>query len=452
MRAFVLAAVMFGGAIPARAETTAPIFRVFLTDGTALACWGEYARVADTLVLTIPIGAGARRTYEFLSLPVSKVDMDKTERYAEAVRAAQFASTRGAAEFAELQDRLSKQLAAIPLLPDPAERVAAAESVRQQLLDWAATSHGYRAADVHRLLEKFDATIVGVRVAAGESRFAINLSAGMAPPAPPKLRAAPGAAETVSLAVKAAAATGNDEVRKAILRRARAAAAALRGTAGETLRALVAARLAAEARVDSLYRWLVADVTRLATRAVDRGDARAIDQLRERVRATDRRWGRQRPPQVTGLLAALDASYDAAAEQRLVLDQWESVRLELDAYKAKIAPLIAELDRLRPLLDAIADLAGTPVTDLVRAQAQTGSMLTTVAGIPAPEGAANPQRLLAAAIERADTAVTTRRNAVATRQLSEARAAADAASGARARLVQLKAALASMILPPKAIR
>ena len=114
----VLAALVLAGASSAGAETVAPVFRVFLKDGTALVSWGEYAHVGDQLVLTLPVGAGARRTYEFVSLPVSSVDMAKTERYAEAVRAAQFASTRGGAEYAALRDRLAKQLAAIPLLPD----------------------------------------------------------------------------------------------------------------------------------------------------------------------------------------------------------------------------------------------------------------------------------------------------------------------------------------------
>ena len=77
----------------------------------------------------------------------------------------------GAAEYRELRDRLAKQLAAIPLLPDAGERLAAAESVRQQLLDWANESHGYKAQDVHQLLQLFDSTIIDLRVAAGESRF-----------------------------------------------------------------------------------------------------------------------------------------------------------------------------------------------------------------------------------------------------------------------------------------
>jgi hypothetical protein len=451
IRVLFVAAMLTGGAARAAAET-APVFRVFLKDGTALACWGEYAQVGDQLVLTLPVGSGARRAYEFLSLPVSSIDMPRTERYAEAVRAAQFAATRGAAEYAELRDRLAKQLAAIPLLPDNGERIAAAESARQQLLDWANTSHGYRAREVHELLKTFEATIIDLRVAAGESRFVLNLTAGVVPPAPPRLRAAPGAAETVALALRAASATGDEEVRKAILKRARSVAASLPGESGTALRAAVADRFRLEARLDSLYRWLRTDVTRRAERFVDDGDTRGVDALRQRVAATDRRWGKRRPAQVTGLLAALDAYYEAAAEHRLVLDQWESTRVELAAYQKQMAPLVAQLDKLRPLLAAITDLAGTPLTDLVRAEEQTGSMVTTLGRVAPPSAAAPVHDLLARAIERADAAVRTRHTAVTTRDLAVAREAAAAAREARARLTEAKAALAAVVRPPKASR
>lgn len=452
MGTLLMVAVMLTGATRAAADVPAPVFRVFLKDGTALACWGEYAAVGDTLVLTIPVGAGAKRTYEFVSLPISSIDMPRTERYAEAVRAAQFASTRGAAEYAELRDRLAKQLAAIPLLPDSGERIAAAESARQQLLDWANTSHGYRAKEVHELLQIFQSTIIDLRVKAGESRFSINLTTGVAPPSAPRLRAAPGAAETVALALRAASATDDEEVRKAIVRRARTAAASLPGESGVALRKAVASRVAAEGRIDSLYRWLKTDVTRHAERAIDQGDARAVDALRQRIAKFDRSWGRRRPSHVAGLLGSLDAYYEKAAEHRLALDQWESVRLELVTYQQQVAPLVMALERLRPTLDAIKDLASTPLTGLVSVQAETGSMIASFGRLTPPPAAVGAHALLTQAIERADFAVRTRQSAVATRQLVVARDAATAAGAALTRLREARAAVAALVRPPKASR
>jgi hypothetical protein len=450
--ALALVAATLAGTAIVHADVPAPIFRVFLKDGTALASWGEYAEVADHLVLTLPIGAGSRRTYEFVTLPVAKVDMVKTEQYAEAVRAAQFAATRGATEYAALRLRLARQIEAIPILPEASERLSAAEGARQQLLDWAATTHGYRAREISDLLQVFDARIVELRLAAGRSDFSLNLSAGVAPPAPPRLRAAPTANETVSLALKAAMATDDEEVRKALLKRARSSAAVLSGTGAAAVRAAVSRRVAAEARLDSLYRWLRTDVTRLAAKAVDAADTRAIDALRDRVERTDRGWGRRRPSQITGLRATLDLYYEAAAQYRLVLDQWEGVRAELVAYQKQMAPLVAALDRRAPLLRAIQDLASTPVTALVRAEEETGAMATTFASLTAPAGAAPAHALIGEAIERANVALRTRHAAVTSRQLPVARQAAIAAAEARARLAAAKSALARLLHPPKAVQ
>ena len=80
----VVTLVVCVGAGRATAATPTQLFRVFLTNGTALVCWGEYARVGDRLVLTVPIGTGPRTAYEFVSIPIDQVDLLKTERTASA--------------------------------------------------------------------------------------------------------------------------------------------------------------------------------------------------------------------------------------------------------------------------------------------------------------------------------------------------------------------------------
>lgn len=440
------------GALFAAAPT--PMFRVFLKDGTPLVCWGEYARVGDRLVLTVPIGTGSRTTYEFVSIPVSRVDLPKTERYAEAVRAAQFAATRGKAEYSELSDRLAAQLASIAAMPDPKERLAIAENARQQLMEWAETSHGYRAKEVSQLLQMFDSAIIDLRVAAGESRFAINLSGGLMPQAPMQLRAAPTARETVDLALKAAAVADSDDVKRALLKRARAAAAALPKGDPRTAKLKVAVdrELAAAVRVEANYRRLDHDVRGLLESAVDRGDVLAVDALRERVLRTDRLLGRQRPEDIRGLLEVIDRKKDAAAEQRLVLDHWQTLQGELRDYQKSTSTLIRTLDGLAGTLNAIRQMAGPPVTILVTAERQTASVVAQFRDLFAPEGASAAHSLLGLAIEQADLAVRTRHRAVDARELSMANDASEAAADSRTRLVQAKEAIAKAMKPPKAIR
>lgn len=437
-----------------QAAAPVPMFRVFLKDGTPLVCWGEYARVGDRLVLTVPIGTGARTTYEFVSIPVSKIDMVKTERYAEAVRAAQFAATRGKTEYTELSDRLAAQLASIATMGDPKDRLAIAENARQQLMDWAAGSHGYRAKEVAQLLQMFDSAIIDLRVAAGESRFAINLSGGVMPAAPMTLRAAPSTRETVDLALKAAQAADSDDVKRALLKRARAVAAALPKGDPRTAKIKVAVdrELAAAVRVEASYRRLDHDVRGLLASAVDRGDVLAVEALRERVLRTDRLLGRQRPDDIRGLLEFADRQKDAAAEQRLVLDHWETLRGELRDYQRATAGLIKTLDGLSITLNAIRKMTGPPLTTLVTAERQTSAVVAQYRELFAPEGASAAHSLLGLAIEQADFAVRTRHRAVDARQLAVAKDAAEAANDARARLVQAKDAIAKAMKPPKAMR
>ncbi len=450
----VFVTVASGVSRAAQAATSTPIFRVFLKSGAALACWGEYARVGDRLVLTVPIGEGARTTYEFVSLPVSRVDMVKTERYAEAVRAAQFAASRGETEYAALRDRLAAQLASIEAQPNAKDRLATAESARQQLIDWAGESHGYRAKEVQQLLQLFDSAIIDLRVAAGESRFSINLSTEFMPSAPVRLRPAPTSRESIELALQAASAADADEARTSLLRRARSAAAALPADDPGTisLREAIDRALSATIRVESAYRRLDRDVRRLAAEAVDRGDVLAIEALRGRVRSTDRQLGLQRPDDVAALFEELDRAHDAAAQQRLVLDHWESTRDGLVAYARDTAGAISTLDGLSATLTEIEQMSGPPVTTLVTAERQTADVVSNFATVVVPEGMLVAHSLLGLAIEQADIAVRTRHRAVEAERLSLAREASAAAADARERLVQAKAALAAAMQPPKAIR
>ena len=458
-RRFVCAVlVLLLAAVPvvrrADAAGATPLFRVFLKDGTPLVCWGEYARVGDQLVLTVPVGQGARTTYEFVSIPVGRVDMVRTERYAEAVRAAQFAASRGGLEYAALSDRLAEELSVITTLSDPKVRLATAERAREELIQWAEGSHGYRAKEVQQLLQMFDSVIVDLRVAAGESRFSINLSGGLMPPVPAKLRADPTARDTIELALKAASVADAADSGRALLRRARAALSLLSQDDPRTvdLRGRVDRALAEAVRIDVAYRRLELDVRRLAASAVDRGDVTAIEKLRERVTRTDRLLGRQRREVTTALLDTLNQERDAAAQQRLVLDHWESLRAEVVEYQRHSAVVLKTLDALVDTLTAIRDMSGPPLTSLVRDEGQTAGMVALFAELTAPETASAAHSLLGLAVDQADLAVRTRHRAIDTRQLSVAREASAAAADALTRLSQSKVALAAALKPPKAIR
>src|SRR5438876_5644418 len=67
---------------PAPADGT--LYRVFLRDGSTLLSYGEFARVADKIVMSIPLGSTpAGPDLQLLSIPADAVDWDRTEAYAD---------------------------------------------------------------------------------------------------------------------------------------------------------------------------------------------------------------------------------------------------------------------------------------------------------------------------------------------------------------------------------
>src|SRR6266511_1588686 len=68
------------------------LFRIFLKDGTALASFGEFARVGERVIFSLPLGTGRD---QLASVASSEVDWARTDRYSDAVRATHYAATRG---------------------------------------------------------------------------------------------------------------------------------------------------------------------------------------------------------------------------------------------------------------------------------------------------------------------------------------------------------------------
>ena len=84
-------AVGFSGSAHASDIPTSDVilYRVFLLDGTNAVSYGEFARIAGTIVFSMPIGGlgtDAPRL-QLVSLSESAVDWPRTEAYAEAARA-----------------------------------------------------------------------------------------------------------------------------------------------------------------------------------------------------------------------------------------------------------------------------------------------------------------------------------------------------------------------------
>jgi hypothetical protein len=171
----VLACVLVGPA-PARAETT-PLFRLFLTNGTVVACVGEYARVGDRVVFTMPVGDRS----QLLSLPESTVDWGRTEQYTDSYRAARYGETRGEADFSALAGQVAAMLNELAIMSDPGRKLQIALDARRRLDAWPRDHYNYKAADVRQIVQLVDEAITEMRAAAGEQQFDFSLEANIQP-------------------------------------------------------------------------------------------------------------------------------------------------------------------------------------------------------------------------------------------------------------------------------
>ncbi len=186
------------------------LYRVFLLDGTNAVSYGEFARIAGTVVFSMPLGGLGTEApkLQLVSLSESAVDWPRTEAYAEAARAKRFVETRAETEFSRLSEAVATTLSQVALTADPAKRLAIADRARRMLADWPAHNYAYRAGDVSQLAALLDEVVSELRVAAGQSRFELTLVASASPPPAVPMMPEPTLRESVEQAFMLAARVG----------------------------------------------------------------------------------------------------------------------------------------------------------------------------------------------------------------------------------------------------
>ena len=424
-------------------------FRVFLRAGDPVPSYGEAAIVGDRVVFTLLVGgeASVRRRYELVDLPAEAVDLDRTVAYAGAVRGAHYAATRGEVEFAEMTADVSRALDALAGIPDPNERLRAAERARDRMTDWSRRSYGYRAADLGALAELFDEVLSDLRMAAGVGQLAVELSARTMLREAEPLRPAPDTPETVRMALAAAAAADAGTDRIAILRAAEAVLAEEPAPAG--LRAEVRARMTAEAEAEAHYAALANDLLHDAEAARGRGDAEAITRLAARLEARDRDLGGLRPRLVRELRRQLDLKLMAARAHRAALDHYAKVRPVLLDYERRVRPALVTMDGLRPVVEAVRELRFTSFDRLRATGTRIEGAADLLAGITPPSDLADVHATLVSAVHLAREAVARRRVAATTAASAASRDASSAAAGALLLMGQVRSDLVARLFPPK---
>ena len=180
------------------AADDATLLRVFLTDGTSLVSYGEFARVADRVVFSMPTAslgvapgvalgsalgsAAATPPLQLVNLPADRVDWSRTNRYTDSARAARYVDMHGEEDYARLSTEVARALDEVIFTTDAARRLAIVERARKTLAEWPERHFNYRLNDVRQMLVLLDEAIADLRVSAGGERFDLSLVALVGPP------------------------------------------------------------------------------------------------------------------------------------------------------------------------------------------------------------------------------------------------------------------------------
>jgi hypothetical protein len=444
------AVVVLAAFVPAAARQAVDpgaIFRVFLKSGQALPSYGESALVGDRVVFTLLLGtAPARTALQLTSLPVTTVDVDRTRRYANTIRAKHYAATRGEVDFAAMSQEVQRTLAQLGTVQEPKRRLQLAEEAKKKLMSWAESTYGYRAGDVRVLTGMFDEVIAELRAAAGERQFAVDLRVGQSDFDPEPLLDPPTLRESITLALAAAGAVDTEEDRLAILDSA--ASLATDPSMGD-LSAAIGKALEREAIATALYTAMVSEVRGQAEAARKKGDVAGIEAAIQALRAHDKQFGRRRDAIVSAAESELDEMLVATRAYREKLDHYALVRGSLLAYERTMRPMMSGFDGLSPVFSALRDGKFTAYERLEVATTRLESFRSGLKTVQTPPDLVDVHASFESALQMADYAVARRKLAVSTTNEAYDREASAAAAGAIMLASLAREQLVARLYPPK---
>lgn len=449
----ILAAVLlFPAAALAQTPASRVLFRVFLSDGRVLASYGEWARVEDRVIFSIPTQL-TRDPVELhlVNIASGRVDWPRTELYAESVRAVAYAETRGEADFAAFSAGMARALNEVSRIADPGVRLAAAERARQSLAEWPASHYGYRIGEVRQSLDVLDEIISQLRVAIGQTRFDLSLSAPLAVPPPPPLPP-PTDAELVEQLVAAASLAESAGERvpllQSVLRLLDRAVGLLPDEWARRVRRSVTGDLDREREIERAYASLRERTLAAAVKLSRKGGPAEFERLRDRVKDEDRRLGGHRAGEMAALLATIDLQATGAVTAREARKQWERRELGYRRYRRAMNGPFNEFRKATVSLDQVRTLAGPPahaIAPLLRTLAETSRR---IGRITPPSDLANGHALVRSAWELAENALRLRSESVALNSADLAQRASSAAAGALMLYQRARADLATAMAPP----
>ncbi len=427
------------------ADGGATLFRVFLKDGGTLVSYGEIARVDDRVVFSMPIGVGNPPTLHLTTLAASRVDWERTERYAMSARSGRYLETQAENDYIDVSNQVAQTLNAVGQTGDAAKRLELVEAARRALVSWPGEHFNYRENDVHQLVSMLDAAIADLRTStqpassASRGQFAFNLVAFSSPPPvlepllpPPTLRES---IEQVLVAARSSESSFDRvQLYKSALAELDRSKAANDTTIpfdwAEATRASINAAVATEVRLDRSYRSLSQRLLRIADVRAREGDVHALERLIVRVHTNDDMLGNARPDVVSSLVSNIEAKLDAARRLQLARDRWALRAPVLAEYRTAMQASLDQFATLKTALEDIKSLAGTPPGTLNLLERATKVVAAMAGSVKPPTELADAHAAFISAVNLAMNAALIRREATLSENLARAWDASSAAAGA----------------------
>jgi hypothetical protein len=449
----VLLVAIACAAAPALAQDASPaLLRVFLSDGTAFVSYGEWARLGDRVVFSMPLATGPAPDLRLVTLPADRIDWPRTERYAAAARASHYTATRAEADYAQLGNQVAGVLNAIAIEPDRDKRLALAERARRTLADWPARHFGYRQADVREMLGLLDEIISQLRVAAGKGSFELGLVADV-PATPAEALLPPPSAQDLAQQLAKASELAETAVERVSLLQALLAvldraAGLLPESWAATLRTRATSTIADEQAVEAAYAALRLSTMAAAPALAAKADVRGLERLRGTVFEKDRALGRRRPAETATLVAAVETEIENARRLRLAQDQFKLREGTLKAYNKSVRPVLSALRRARKGLEDIRAQAGPSPRSLDGLHARLRRADLRLATVVPPDALQSVHAVMRSACELAVNAVILRLEAVTKSDLERATRASAAAAGSLMMAERAQVDLQAALRPP----
>jgi hypothetical protein len=171
-------------------------------------------------------------------------------------------------------------------------------------------------------------------------------------------------------------------------------------------------------------------MVRLADQRARAADVKSLAWLLTRIHARDTALGARRPEAVGALIAAVEAKLDAARQLHLARERWVLRAPKLRSYRVAIRAPMDLFASLKPPLEDIKELSGSPPAALAAMQRSAARIAQLVAAVAPPEELVGAHALFLSAVQLAGNAAQIRREAAIAGDMTRAWDASSAAAGA----------------------